>query len=186
MAQIEFVDCVLKSFTRRPKGGVAKFQAKYSNPVARAMEWTDEEGDPIEPAKFYHGMSLDGDLAATVITMQSEKGTKLADFMFEIKAQSAKAFKAVRREEKGTRGKGKRWELAFEVHFVDLTGCRHLEEYMISTGEYAGTLTVRYEPVAKQQTLPDVGDDKKASDDPHKKQVDEIIEKSKRKQAPAN
>jgi hypothetical protein len=156
------------------KSGWAKFQANYSNAVAKAMKWTDDNGEVIQPASFTHGQDLDGELAASSMEL---KCSKLVDIACEIKVSEVGGFKAIRREEKGKRGVGKRWELAFTVKFPDIKGLRDLEKYQMSAADTPGTVTVLYEPAAEQQELPGTVE----NGDIHKRQVEEIVERSKRK-----
>lgn len=180
MAQIKFTDCVLKTIGRATgKNGTAQFQANYTNSVAKAMKWTDEEGEVVQPASFTHGQDLDGELAASTMEI---KCSKLVDFSCEIKASAVTGFKAIRREEKGKRGKGHRWELEFTVKFPDTRGLSHLEKYQMNVGDSTGTVTIVYEPAAEQDPLPGT-DAKEGTGDAHKQQVDEIIERSKKKSA---
>jgi hypothetical protein len=153
---VTFTSCVLQSFNRNHKRGQARFSCNLTIPLAQKMGWADAQGKIAIP-EIMTGGDVEGSLAGTSMTLQSSEGA-LAQYQIEFKITTVGTFELKRRELEKSRGKGFRFELHFTVEFPDMTGCRYLEEYMVSVGDQKGTLLVRYEPAAKQQTLPGAGD----------------------------
>lgn len=147
-SKISFTGAQLLSFGRDGKGGKAHFSSSLTSSVIKAMEWG-------EIPEFVTGTSLEGELAATELTIEP-KDAELKKHAIALELRQVSKFQTVRLELEGKNGKGFRTELRFTASFGDLKGCRKLEEYMVTVGGKS-TVMVSYEKQAVQESLiPDV------------------------------
>lgn len=145
--KITFTGVVLRSFTRNPKGGTAKFSANFTQSLCETMGWGGITNGQTSA-------DLDGSLAATVAQLQPKDGA-LARWMIEFQASTVKSFQAIRYELEGKKKKGFRYEVHFDVGFQDMTACKLLEEFMTHAGDTKSVLTVSYTKAAEQTNLVD-------------------------------
>ena len=142
--KLTITSVTLLTFKRDLKGGGADFSSSITQAVRKIMGWT-------EIPECYSGGSLDGDLAATVITL-TPNDEALKRHAIDLDTTKVHKFEVVRLELEGKKGKGFRFELRFHVKFSDVKGCRKLEEYMLTAGK--STMVVSYEKQAVQADLP--------------------------------
>jgi hypothetical protein len=143
--KVTFLSAQLLSFKRKPNGGSAQFSCSLSQPMCRAMGWIADI-----PAFVAKVERLDGDLAAHALYLVP-KDRALERHAIELEITKVHKFKSVRLELEGSRGKGHRTEIRFQVDFADVKGARKLEEYILTCGK--STATVTYTRQAVQETL---------------------------------
>lgn len=145
--RLQFPTVVLKSFGRAKAGGHATFTSTFPKSIGDHMGWT---GFPSGATS----VKLEGELHATSMTLTPKEGP-LSKWAVTFDINKISAFQAIRLESEGSRGKGHRIELRFEVSFADNEGCRYLEEYMTNIGDAKATLDVSYTKAAEQLPLDD-------------------------------
>lgn len=135
-SKIRFTSVVLESFKRNSKGGSAVLSSSWNQTVAQSMGWS------VLPDSV-SGASLDGDLAASsMLLTPSDK--ELKSHALELDITRVHKFEAVRLENEGTKGKGRRIEVRFAVEFAVTNGAKKLEQYMCTVGQGKGSLDVMY------------------------------------------
>lgn len=144
--KLTFTSVQLLSFSRGAKGGSATFSSSLNSTIQKKLSWTDIPECIV-------GGKLEGDLAATVITL-TPKEPELRKHEFSLDCQRISGFQSVRLELEASKGKGHRTEIRFTVTFADPVGCRKLEAYMLTCGK--STMAVSYEKAAVQEEIPEV------------------------------
>ena len=146
----EFIGTVLNEgpdYGKLP-GGRAVFHANFTKSVCNAMGWAG-----FQPGQ--QSIQFEGELAATHAELQPRDG-ELSKWCIDFAATEVRGFEGLRLELENKKGKGHRYELRFEVHFVDLTACRYLEEFITHAGAAKSVLTINYTPAAEQSELVDM------------------------------
>lgn len=145
MPVIDFPKLLLRSFKRTPKKGTATFSSELTKKIRKEMEWE-------ECPASYDGGSPGGELVASKMVLSNHK-QDLANYTYEIGINRAYDFKLIKHEIEGKRGKGHRFALEFKTDFVDIEGCKVLEEYITVAADSKGNLQVTYQPAARQVNL---------------------------------
>jgi len=145
---VTFTQATLKEFGRDSGGAWARFEFPLTKSVISALNWG-------ELADYETKTSLEGDLAATVISLTPD-APELAKQATDIDAQRVYHFVATKQEIEGSRGKGKRWLIQCDVSIRDVAGCQKLEGYMASVPK--GKVRVSYERAPEQQQVPGTED----------------------------
>ena len=146
MEKLTFTTVELVSFGRSRKGGKAIFASSLNANVQKKMGWA-------EIPESITASNLEGDLAATVITLEP-KEPELKKHAFSLDVQRVHRFQSVRLELEGTKNKGHRTEIRFLVEFSDPTGCKKLEAYMQTANK--SSMQVSYEKQVVQEEIPEV------------------------------
>lgn len=144
--RLNILGAVLLGFQRKTRGGgKAAFSSPISEDLANVLEWG-------EVPEFLTGAALDGSLHLSNCELTPKEKMLRANSM-TLEAGQITEFKTVRRELKGSKGKGFRIELRFLVMFSDPLGCAKLELYMASVGSEKSALRIAFTKEPVQQEL---------------------------------
>ena len=142
--KLQFSSVELDKFSRSKDGTAAKFRASLNAAVIGKMGWT-------EIPECLTGADLEGDIVAISLELIPDEKL-LTKHACQLDLAQINAFKTVRLELEGKKGKGHRTELRFTVTSQDPQAARKLELYMLTCGK--SKLLVSYEKQAQQEPLP--------------------------------
>ena len=154
--RVTFPVVTLEELGRNKNGGWARFvatlpaKANPFGPLGDVMEWT-------APGAKEKSVNLDGSLDVMNIQLRPKNPDLAKNNEVDMVATKALGFQIVRREVKGKKNKGYRFDLRFEVMFNAVDGCAFLEQYFIRVSpEPASILEVSYTEPAEQIEIPEV------------------------------
>jgi hypothetical protein len=152
---ITFPVCQLTEFGRGKNEGFARFVAtlpKTANPFGafgRVMDWT-----PPSPKEKL--INLEGTLEAYQMVL-TPKNPDFQKNELNMSITKVLGFQVVRRELKGKKNKGFRFDLRFEISFNQQDGCAFLENYFIRCSPAPeSTMVVTYTEAPEQIEIPEV------------------------------
>jgi len=114
--------------------------------LSATLEWG-------EIPEFLTSTALEGSLHLSSCEL-TPKEKLLRVHAMQLDAGQITEFKSVRRELKGSKGKGFRIELRFLVLFSDPLGCAKLEGYMQGVGSEKSALRISFTKEPVQEMLP--------------------------------
>jgi len=156
MAQyITFPNARVQSFSRNLTGGKISITCNLGSNVCKGMAWR-------QPVDMEKSTALEGELHATSMLL-TPKDKELAKFELDLEIDAVKAFKQTRKEIDGSRGKGHRHDLTFEISFSAPEVAAKLEFFMLNCGGAKCSCKVSYNQQPKQVATEDGEDDKQAT-----------------------
>ncbi len=155
--RLNILGAVLLGFSKKQSGGRAVFASPMASELSETLAW----GDIPE---FMTGAALEGSLHLSSCEL-TPKDKLLRTHAITLDAGQMTEFKTVRRELKGTKGKGHRVELRFMVLFSDPAGCAKLEAYMQGVGSEKSAIRISFtkEPVQQELVEAEPAENKQAA-----------------------
>jgi hypothetical protein len=127
----------LKGFARTAKAGHAAFASSYpTKKICDEMGWGGMPEGVLS-------QKMEGELHASHMVLEpKEDGLKKHRVKMDVTGITG--FQGFRLETEGSRGKGHRLEMRFNVGFVAAEACKDLERFLMTCGEAKCSLTVSY------------------------------------------